>query len=247
MRIGLLGFGVVGRGFYDITATRDDIQVAKVVCLEEVSLPDAEVTKDFQSVLNDPAIDTVVEAMGGLHPAYEFVKASIEAGKHIVTSNKALVATFYDELIPLAKEKGIYLVGGSIPELWDGKVYNTAMVFDRSGACIASYDKTHLFTPMGEDQVFTPGDSLCRFTLDGISCAILICYDIRFPELTRTMCLDGMDVLFVVCQWPRARIGLLQTLCAARAIENLAARLCGESVPLFAGLRRLRRRRLVER
>ena len=119
MRIGLLGFGVVGRGVYDLTAQRSDMQVAKVVCLEEVSLPDAEVTKDFQSVLNDTSIDTVVEAMGGLHPAYEFVRAAIEAGKHVVTSNKALVASFYDELIPLAKEKGVCFrctaaVGGGI-------------------------------------------------------------------------------------------------------------------------------------
>ncbi len=119
MKIGLLGFGVVGRGVYDLTAERDDMQVAKVVCLEEINLPDAEVTKDFQSVLNDETIDTVIEAMGGLHPAYEFVKAAIEAGKNIVTSNKALVATFYDELIPLAKEKGVMFrctaaVGGGI-------------------------------------------------------------------------------------------------------------------------------------
>lgn len=119
MKIGLLGFGVVGRGVYDLTAQRDDMQVAKVVCLEEISLPDAEVTKDFQSVLNDDTIDTVVEAMGGLHPAYEFVRAAIEAGKNIVTSNKALVASFYDELIPLAMEKGVCFrctaaVGGGI-------------------------------------------------------------------------------------------------------------------------------------
>ena len=119
MRIGLLGFGVVGRGVYDLTASREDMTVAKVVCLEDVTLPDAEVTKNFQDVLNDDSIDTVVEAMGGLHPAYEFVRAAIEAGKNIVTSNKALVATFYDELIPLAEEKGICFrctaaVGGGI-------------------------------------------------------------------------------------------------------------------------------------
>ena len=119
MRIGLLGFGVVGRGVYDLTAPRDDMTVAKVVCLEDVTLPDAQVTKNFQDVLNDDSIDTVVEAMGGLHPAYEFVRAAIEAGKHIVTSNKALVATFYDDLIPLAKEKGVCFrctaaVGGGI-------------------------------------------------------------------------------------------------------------------------------------
>ena len=119
MNIGLLGFGVVGRGVYDITSQRSDMQVKKVICLEEISLPDAEVTRDFPSLLADDSIDTVVEAMGGLHPAYEFVKAAIEAGKNIVTSNKALVATFYDELIPLAKEKGVCFrctaaVGGGI-------------------------------------------------------------------------------------------------------------------------------------
>ena len=119
MKIGLLGFGVVGRGVYDITASRDDMQVSKVVCLEDIRLPDAEVTRDFQKVLHDDTIDTVVEAMGGLHPAYEFVRSAIEAGKNIVTSNKALVATFYDELLPLAAEKGVSFrctaaVGGGI-------------------------------------------------------------------------------------------------------------------------------------
>ena len=119
MKIGLLGFGVVGRGVYDIVADRDDIQVAKVLCLEDITLPDAEVTKNFQDILNDDTIDTVIEAMGGLHPAYEFVRAAMEAGKNIVTSNTALVATFYDDLIPLAEEKGLKFrctaaVGGGI-------------------------------------------------------------------------------------------------------------------------------------
>ena len=119
MRIGLLGFGVVGRGVYDITAGRNDMQVVRVLCLEDVQLPDAEVTRDFQTILNDASIDTVVEAMGGLHPAYEFVRAAMEAGKNIVTSNKALVATYYDELIPLAESKGLKFrctaaVGGGI-------------------------------------------------------------------------------------------------------------------------------------
>ena len=119
MKIALLGFGVVGRGVYDITSNLDDIKVAKVLCLEDVTLPDAEVTRDYQSIVTDPSIDTVVEAMGGLHPAFEFVKGALEAGKNVVTSNKALVANFYDELLPLAKSKGVCLrctaaVGGGI-------------------------------------------------------------------------------------------------------------------------------------
>ena len=119
MNIGLLGFGVVGRGVYEITKERSDMQVTHVLCLEDIQLPDAKVAKDFREILEDSTVDTVVEAMGGLHPAYEFVKAAIEAGKNIVTSNKALVCTFYDELIPLAKEKGVSFrstaaVGGGI-------------------------------------------------------------------------------------------------------------------------------------
>ena len=119
MNIGLLGFGVVGRGVYEITTSREDMQVTKVLCLEDISLPDAEAVKDFNQILSDDTIDTVVEAMGGLHPAYEFVRAAIEAGKNVVTSNKALVCTFYDELLPLAESKGVKFrstaaVGGGI-------------------------------------------------------------------------------------------------------------------------------------
>ena len=119
MRIGLLGFGVVGKGVYDITAKLPDIQVVKVLCLEDITLPDAEVTRDINAILEDDTIDTVIEAMGGLHPAYDFVRAAMEKGKHIVTSNKALVANFYDDLIPLAQEKGLKFrctaaVGGGI-------------------------------------------------------------------------------------------------------------------------------------
>lgn len=120
----------------------------------------------------------------------------------------------------LAAKYGVNIVAGSISDLRRGKVYNTALVFDRTGSCIASYDKTHLFTPMGEDRYYTPGDHLCRFTLDGVSCGLIICYDIRFPELTRSLAVQGLDMLFVASQWPAVRIGHLDTLAKARAIEN---------------------------
>ena len=119
MRIGLLGFGVVGKGLYDLLQGREDMRIAKVCCLEDVQLEGTEVTKSFRDILTDDTIDTVVEAMGGLHPAFDFVRDAILAGKNIVTSNKALVATFYDELLPLTREKGVLLrctaaVGGGI-------------------------------------------------------------------------------------------------------------------------------------
>ena len=124
------------------------------------------------------------------------------------------------ELGALAAELKINLVAGSVANLRDGKVYNTACVFDRTGACIAQYDKTHLFSPMGEHEHFTPGEGICRFTLDGVSCGLIICYDLRFPELIRTMALEGLDLLFVPAEWPDVRLMHWQTLHRARAIEN---------------------------
>ena len=129
----------------------------------------------------------------------------------------------------LAKEFAVNIVAGSVSNMRNGKVYNTAMVFDRQGACIASYDKTHLFTPMGEDHYYTPGDHLCRFTLDGVSCGLIICYDVRFPELTRSLTVPGLDVLFMVSQWPNVRTFHLRSLTTARAIENQMFVVCCNS------------------
>ena len=119
MNIGLCGFGVVGRGVYEIVRQRPDMKVKKILCLEDIQLPDAQTVKDFSEILNDPEIDTVVEAMGGLHPSYDFARAALEAGKNVVSSNKAMVCTFYDQLVPLAVQKGVSLrctaaVGGGI-------------------------------------------------------------------------------------------------------------------------------------
>ena len=138
MRIGLLGFGVVGKGVYDITKKLSDIQVVKVLCLEDITLEDAQVVKGFQEILEDETIDTVVEAIGGLHPAYDFVRAAMEAGKNIVTSNKALVANFYDDLIPLAEEKGLKFrctaaVGGGIGWLSELERANRVQTINQVG------------------------------------------------------------------------------------------------------------------
>lgn len=129
----------------------------------------------------------------------------------------------------LAAKHRVNIVAGSITDLRDGKLYNTCYVFDREGRCIASYDKMHLFSPMGEDQVYTPGCDLCRFTLDGVSCGVIICYDLRFPELARKLCLEGVDTLFLPSQWPSVRTGQLHTLAAARAMENQVFFVCCNS------------------
>ena len=122
MKIGLLGFGVVGRGVYDILAEREDVSVGMILCRRDLGELTAPTTRDMNDILTNPEIDAVVEVMGGLHPAYEYVSAALKAGKHVVTSNKHLLCHYYRELTALAKEYGVTLrgtaaVGGGIPWL----------------------------------------------------------------------------------------------------------------------------------
>ena len=122
MKIGLLGFGVVGRGVYDILSGRKDVSVGAVLARRDLGQLSCAVTRDMQDILNDPEIDTVVEVMGGLHPAFEYVSGALKAGKNVVTSNKHLLCHYYKELNALAAENGVVLrgtaaVGGGIPWL----------------------------------------------------------------------------------------------------------------------------------
>ncbi len=120
----------------------------------------------------------------------------------------------------LARKFHVNIVAGSAANMRDGKCRNTAAVFDREGKCIAEYDKIHLFSPMEEDKYFSPGDRLCRFFLDGVPCGLILCYDLRFPELSRSLALNGVQVLFMSAQWPTQRINHMHALITARAIEN---------------------------
>ena len=81
MHIGLLGFGVVGGGVWALCAPRDDLNVKRVLLRSpKEGLPEEVVTFNADDILNDPEIDTVVEVMGGLHPAYEYVSAALARG-----------------------------------------------------------------------------------------------------------------------------------------------------------------------
>lgn len=198
----------------------------KVTCLQmdmKLGCPDENFAKAEQMIRQamseQPDVLVLPETWNtGFFPKEELAALSDRDGQRV----KA-------EIGALAKEYRVNIVAGSVSNLRDGKVYNTAMVFDRTGQCIASYDKTHLFTPMGEDDYFTPGDHLCRFQLDGVQCGIIICYDVRFPELTRSLTVPGLDVLFVVSQWPKVRTFHLRTLTTARAIENQMFVVCCNS------------------
>ena len=131
--IAIMGHGVVGSGVAEVLLKNadsiakkagDSIEVKRVLDLRE--FPDSPLadrfTKNFDDILNDDDIRIVVETMGGLRPSYEFVKACLERGKSVVTSNKELVAAKGDELLRIARENNLNFlfeasVGGGIPIL----------------------------------------------------------------------------------------------------------------------------------
>lgn len=115
----------------------------------------------------------------------------------------------------------VNVVAGSVMNKKDdGKIYNTSFVFDRNGTVICEYDKCHLFSPMKEDKYFEKGKGYKTFLVDGEKAAVIICYDLRFPELMRSLALEGIKLIFVVAQWPKERVEQFKSLLKARAIEN---------------------------
>ena len=122
MHIAQLGYGTVGSAFYAMAQGRADTRVDRLLVLSPIPGVACPQTANYEDILRDSAIDTVVELIGGLHPAYEYVAAALRHGKHVVTANKLLVCACYDELIALAEENGVSLrctaaAGGGIPWL----------------------------------------------------------------------------------------------------------------------------------
>jgi omega-amidase len=99
------------------------------------------------------------------------------------------------------------------------KALNIAAVYNRQGDRVVQYAKLHLFSPAREDCHYDAGSSPVPFELDGAPCGIFICYDLRFPEAFRSIA-KKVQAIFVIANWPRARIEHWETLLRARAIEN---------------------------
>jgi len=121
MQIGLLGFGTVGKAFFDMAAEQPELKVRSLLTRRPRGVACREVDA-FDAILKDPAIDLVVELIGGIHPAYEYISQALRAKKHVVTANKAVICAYYEELTGLARENGVCLrctaaAGGGIPWL----------------------------------------------------------------------------------------------------------------------------------
>ncbi len=131
MKVAVMGYGTIGSGVVEILNVNKDVvakrageplEVKKVLDLRDFAGDPVEklIVHDYMEIVNDDEISLVVETMGGVEPAYTFVKAMLEAKKHVTTSNKALVADKGAELIRIARENGVNFmfeasVGGGIP------------------------------------------------------------------------------------------------------------------------------------
>jgi len=114
------------------------------------------------------------------------------------------------------------VVGGVVTQTDDGRGMNQALALAPDGTVLARYTKNYPFSLGGECQAHTAGTEVSLFEWQGLHIAPLICYDLRFPELTRSAVRAGAEVLIYIAAWPVKRIQHWITLLQARAIENLA-------------------------
>lgn len=133
MNVALLGHGTVGRGVVEIIETR----VPSLAVTRILELPDRcsepRMTANYDDILTDDSIEAVVECMGGLEPAHTFIMSALKAGKSVVTSNKAVVAEYFEEFVDAAAEGGSRLFieatcGGGIP--WIASIIKARRIDD---------------------------------------------------------------------------------------------------------------------
>ena len=146
IKIGLIGFGTIGTGVVRALNERSSFLKKKIgvsldikkICDKDITTPrnvkieEGILTQNVDEVLNDPEIKIVIELVGGIHPAKEFIIRALQNGKHVVTANKALLASDWAELFKVADEKGVDIyfeasVAGGIPiikSLREGLVAN---------------------------------------------------------------------------------------------------------------------------
>lgn len=125
-----------------------------------------------------------------------------------------------DRASDIAKRHSIWLSGSMAALCGDGKPVNMAALFAPDGALKASYAKTHLFAPMGEDKFMSPGKSLTLTDTPWGKAGLAVCYDLRFPEVFRSYALGGASIIFLSSAFPAVRSEHWEVLIRARAIED---------------------------
>ena len=177
---------------------------------------------------HDPAALNSAAPASGFASCDVLIMPELVDGGYAALSAGAIPHRLNDPLISLfrsaSRSLSLCLVAGSTCLHEDSSSpTNTSLVF-QDGRLVNRYDKIHLFKPTGDHRYFTRGSAITTFVVRGrqatVRAGVVICYDLRFPELIRRMALDGMKILFVPARWPKVRDEAWQTLLRARAIEN---------------------------
>ena len=201
----------------------------------QVSVDDAEQPRD--------RIERVVERVSALAGEADLIVLpelwTIGAfNTHLLMSfAEATDGPFARQMAELARTTGAWLQAGSFPELHDGGVSNTALLFDSEGELRASYRKIHLFGfDEGEATAVVPGDRVVTAETPLGATGLSTCYDLRFPELYRIQCATGATAFLIPSGWPAARAEHWRLLCRARAVENQAFVVGCNAVGTHAGV-----------
>ncbi len=126
----------------------------------------------------------------------------------------------FSEVVSLARDHRISIVGSCLAETSDGKITNEAVYLDAFGHIRGAYSKTHLFRLMQEERYLAPGNQLTLVDTGWGLAGLAICYDLRFPEFSRAYALAGATAVILPAEWPHPRCEHWRILLRARAIEN---------------------------
>ena len=201
MNIAILGFGVVGSGVAEVIKSNSDsilkgsnvsLKVTRILDIRDFSGNEYEniITKNFDDILNDDSISVVVETMGGVKPAFDFVLACLNKGKHVVSSNKELVATKGYELLEAAKKNNVNFlfeasVGGGIP------------IIRPMSRCLAGNKISEVAGILNGTSNFI----LTKMIVDGMSFddALKLAQDKGYAEKDPTADVEGLDAMRKIC------------------------------------------------
>jgi len=187
--VGLIGFGTIGTGLIKIIQKEKQTELKYVVDLDitthrSVKVNKTLLTTDVNKVLNDPSVDVIVELMGGIQPAKKFILTALKNKKHVVTANKALLATHGNEIFQTAKDNNVYVkfeasVAGGIP------------IIKAVRDSFRSSDITSVLGIVNGTSNFI----LSRMSLDGqtFSAALKDAQGLGYSEADASLDIDGVD------------------------------------------------------
>lgn len=211
-----------------------DIRLLQVAYGDSESLPER-VERVVDLIRQQRGADLVVLPELWAHGGFAYTSWRDEA--------ELLTGPTVTALRQAASDAGVVLHSGSVIEraAETGALYNTAVVIDRQGDVLTTYRKMHRFGfSDGEPQLLTAGDGVSSVDLDlagkSVPTGLATCYDLRFPELFRMLTVNGMQMLFLVAAWPKARIGHWRVLAQARAVENQVVMIACNTAGTHAGV-----------